>query len=251
LIAVINYDRSFAVKLFQQLCDTDELLLGSYPVERFLYYALQSHFQELKPILDRAITSTVPSVAKVGATQACVISLVIEDGQALANRCLSGTVVHRKASAEVFGANFRLAEFREFCEQSLIQLFNDKEREVREKASQCFFNIQNEQIEEYASLIESFVESLAFAEDYSELIRALEKSTTKLPEKTILRLCERFIDIVLTDKVLDVQTITKLILQSYSQTRNQNLQSICLDLIDRLSQMETYGLQQSLDLYEN
>ena len=251
LIAVINYDRSFAVRLFQQLCDTDELLLGTYPVERFLYYALQSHFQELKPILDRAITSTVLSVAKVGATQACVISLVIEDGQALANRCLLGTVVQRKAAAEVFGANFRLAEFRGFCEQSLMQLFNDKEREVREKASHCFFHIQNEQIEEYASLIESFVESLAFPEDYSELIQALEKSTTKLPEKTTLRLCERFIDIVLTDRVLDVQTITKLILQSYSQTRNQNLQSICLDLIDRLSQMETYGLQQSLDMYEN
>jgi hypothetical protein len=257
LIAVINYDRSFAVKLFQQLCDTDELLLGTYPVERFLHYMLQRHFQELKPILERAISSTVPSVAEVGATQACVISLVIEDGQTLANRCLSGTVVQRKAAAEVFGANFRLAEFREFCEQALIQLFNDSEKEVRNQASDCFFHLEKEQIEECTSLIEAFVESLAFADSHAELIRALEKSTARLPDITV-RLCERFVEVVgrkysdiRTSVLLDAQTITKLLLQTYSQTRERQLQSRCLDLIDRLSQMETYGLRQALDIYED
>jgi hypothetical protein len=256
LIAVINYDRNFAVKLFQQLCDTDELLLGTYPVERFLYYTIQSHFQELKPILERAISSTVPSVTEVEATQACVISLVIESGHILANRCLSGTIAQRKAAAEVFGANFRLAEFREFCEQALIKLFNDSEEEVRKQASHCFFHLEKEQIEECTSLIEAFVESLAFVDGHAELIRALEKSTAKLPDITV-RLCDRFIDVVgnkardIRTSSVDAQTITKLLLQTYSQTRNQQLQSYCLDLVDRLSQMETYGLRQALDVYED
>ncbi len=40
LTAFLNYDRNLAVILFQQLCETEEVLLANKTVEYFLYYAI-------------------------------------------------------------------------------------------------------------------------------------------------------------------------------------------------------------------
>jgi hypothetical protein len=67
LTAMLNYDMELAVNLFLELCETEDALLGTDTVERFLYYALPTHFQKLAPILERAIASNLPNVVEVGA----------------------------------------------------------------------------------------------------------------------------------------------------------------------------------------
>ena len=66
LIAMLNYDRDVAVSLFLKLCDTEDLLLGTQTIETFLYYAMPTHFEELKSILERMIISDHPKVIKGG-----------------------------------------------------------------------------------------------------------------------------------------------------------------------------------------
>ena len=89
-----------------------------------MFYALQTHFETLKPTLERMIESEDPGVATVGARQACLISLILEEARPLAQRCLSGTEAQRVGVAEVYAAHLQTARFRGFCEETLIQLLH-------------------------------------------------------------------------------------------------------------------------------
>lgn len=222
LTAVLNYDRELAVSLFQQLCDTEDALLGTQTVEYFLYYALPTDFQRLVPILERMITSELPDVVSVGARQACLSSLTIEEAGSFAERCLSGTELHRISAAEIFVGNLRAVHLRKFCETGLTQLFNDPNEKVRAKAAKCFFRFEGDQLSEYVNLVEAFVESPAFETDCDDLIYALEKTTAKLPDVTCL-VCEKFISTfgssaadIRTNSAANADTVGQLLIRVYS-----------------------------------
>jgi hypothetical protein len=257
LTAVLNYDRDLAVSLFQQLCETEDALLGTQTVDYFLYYALPTHFEALAPIVERMIMSELPEVVKVGARQACLISLVREEASWLAELCLSGTEAHRIAAAEIFVANLRNAHLREFCENILIQLFNDSSKEVRSQAARCFLHFEGDELGDYISLVEAFVDSPAFITNHHNLIRVLEETTAKLPDEATYRVCDRFLDGIDSDATntrnrsfIDAGKVSTLLLQVYSQSKNQAFQSRCLNLIDRMAQMDVYGLDNALTEYE-
>ncbi|HAX79147.1 MAG TPA: hypothetical protein DCY88_25805 [Cyanobacteria bacterium UBA11372] len=250
LTAVLNYDRDLAVSLFQQLCENEDALLGTQTVEDFLYYALPTHFQQLASIVERMIMSELPEVVEIGARQACLASLMMEEARWLAELCLSGTEDHKQAAAQVFVANLRQARFRDFCEQALIQLFHDSNEKVHSQAARCFLDFEADQLGEYVSLIEAFVDSPSFITHYDNLIGALGKTTAKLPDVTC-RVCDRFLDIVATrTRGLYAPEISQLLVRVYSQSKNQQLQKDCLDLIDRMYQMEIDGLAEAITEYE-
>jgi len=257
LTAMLNYDRDLAVSLFQQLCDTEDALLGTQTVEDFFYYALPTHFEELESIVERMIMSQIPEVVKVGTRQACVAALNIEEARWLAELCLSGTETHRIAATEIFVANFRQAHFREFCENVLIKLFQDSAEPVRFQAANSFLHFEGDELGDYISLVEAFVDSPAFSSDDYNLIRALEKTTAKLPEAVTYGLCARFLEGLRSDDAdarlrgsIKADKVSKLLLQLYSQSKDKELQLHCLDLIDFMTQMEVYGLAEALTQYD-
>ncbi|GAB1543373.1 hypothetical protein NUACC21_60470 [Scytonema sp. NUACC21] len=256
LTAMLNYDRDLAVNLFHELCKTEDVLLATHTVEKFLKYTLPTHFQQLAPILERMITSDLPEVVKVGARQACLASLIIVEARSLGERCLTGTESHRISAARISVANLRTAHFREFCETGLTQLFNDSDKNVRKQAAKCFFRFEGEELGAYVNLVEAFVKSLAFETDCSHLISALQKTTAKLPDITYL-VCEKFIDScgssaadIRTRSAADANEVSELLIRLYSQSKDETLRSRCLDLVDRMMQMETYGLDKALQEFE-
>lgn len=198
------------------------------------------------------IVSELREVVEVGARQACLASLTIEEGHSLALRCLSGTEAQRTAAAEIFVANLRKAHVSSFCSDALVQLFNDPDEKVRSQAAKCFFGFEGEQLGEYISLIEAFVQSPAFTADYEDLIHALEMTTARLPGVTYL-VCERFLEDFSSDEAevrnrrgARADVVSQLLVRVYSQSKDQTLQSRCLDLIDRMTQVAVYELAQAL-----
>jgi hypothetical protein len=249
LTALLKHDRDLAVQLFQQLCETEDVLLGTYHVERFLKYALQTHFDSLKPILERMLSSEVPEAVRIGARQACLASLYLEEAKPLADLCLSGTETQRLSSAEVFALNLR--EYRPLCEDKLIQLFDDPDDKVRVEATKCFNQFEGDELGEYVGLIETFVKSSAFDITRSSLIDALEKTTAKLPNITC-QVCERYLDAAGSHSSYERHAwsdinVSQLILRIYRQTEDEKLIARCLDLIDRIMQIESYGLDRGLN----
>ena len=250
LTAMLNYDRDMAVRLFLELCKTDDKeLLGTETVKHFLYYALQTHFQQLKPLLEQMITSELPEVVRVGARKACLLSLVNEEANDLAKRCLSGTENHRLSAAEIFVANFRSAYFREFCEKNLIQLFNDSDEKVRAQAATCFFKFEGKELGDYINLVEAFVDSKAFKDKAGDLIRAMEKKTAQLPELITLSVFERCIKNSDTYSY-DMKIVSKLLIRLYSYTKDKDLKSLCLDIFDDMILHENYRFYEALQQFE-
>lgn len=249
LTAVLVHDRDLAIRLFKKLCETEDVLLGTNNVEYFIKYASQTHFCCLKPILERMLTSEVPEAVRIAARQVCLASLYVEEAKPLADSCLSGKETQRLSSSEVFASNLR--EFRPLCEDKLIQLFNDPDDKVRVEASNCFNRFEGDELGEYVGLIEAFVESSAFDTTRSSLINALEKTTAKLPDITC-QVCERYLDALSSYRELERHAlsdihVSQLILRIYRQTNDKTLRTRCLDLIDRIMQIESYGLDRGLN----
>ena len=256
LLAVLRHDRNLAVNLFQQLCNTDDALLQTHFVERFLLFALQTHFQELSPILVRMVSSQLPGVASTGARQACLAALHIPEAAGLARICLSGSEAQKIGAAQVMAANVGTATYRSFCEEALIGLFNDVNDDVRSEAAQCFSRFEGTQIEEYEHLIAQFVSSDAFQQNYVHLMMALEETTAKLPEVT-LSACERFIDFagpassdIGTGTAFSADSVTKLTLRIYQQSTEDTIRVRSLNLIDKLMEHSAYGIEKALENFE-
>jgi hypothetical protein len=256
LTAVLNYDRGLAVKHFERFCNTEDVLLGTREVENFLFYAVQTQFDELQSILERMLTSAEVDVATAGARQACVASLEVKEARPLAERCLSGTGAQRVGAAEVYAVNLRTARYRSVCEDALTRLFDDESEKVRSEASKCFYRFDGEELGQYAGLIKDFVLSTAFATEHRQLIYALKKTTAELPEATALA-CARILDLV-GQEAADIRTasagladdVVQLLIRTYNQSRNTETQARCLDLFDRMAQRGVYGVNRALDQYE-
>ena len=127
---------------------------------------------------------------------------------------------------------------------------------MRAQAAKCFNDIQEESLKQYVNLIEAFTSSPAFAGNHDNLIRALERTTAKLPDVTCL-ICERFLDVVgaeATDiskgSAMDAAIISRLLLRVYSQIRDPMIQTRCLNLMDRMMEVGAYGVDEALSLYD-
>jgi hypothetical protein len=207
-------------------------------------------------IQERMTGSLEPEVATVGARQACLASLFVEEARPLAERCISGTEAQQMGAAEVCAANLRTASFRSVCEESLITLFNSPYEKVRSKAGTCFHGFEGEDLGPYEELVDAFVESPAFASHYFHSIYALDQTTARLPNVTCLA-CERFLNTfgreagdIRTGHAADADMVCRLIVRAYSQTRDEGLQARCLDVIDRMTQTRAFGFEKVLALYD-
>ncbi len=256
LLVVLRHDRDLAVALFRQLCNTEDALLQTPFIERFLLFALQTHFQELSQILKRMVSSQLHDIATAGARQACLAALDLPESADLAELCLSGSEAQRIGAAQVMAANVKTAAFRSFCEDALIKLFNDTSADVRAEAAECFSRFEGTQLGEYANLVTQFVSSKAFRQKYYPLLNALEETTAKLPEVT-LTACERFIDFaghassdIATGTALSADSVTKLTLRIYQQSTEDTIRGRSLNLIDKLMENSAYGIDEALENFE-
>ncbi|MGC2236179.1 MAG: NACHT domain-containing protein [Pyrinomonadaceae bacterium] len=256
LINILNHDRNLAVNLFLSLCNSRDELLRTRGVERFLNYALQTHYTILLPILQRMINSKDANTKTAGARLSCIMGLLLEEAQQLTETCIQGDETLRIGAAQVFAANLLEARFKEFCVNNLCVFFNDEAEEVRKAASECFRKLRNDQLGEYINLVDSFVKSEAFTEEHDLLFYALEKSTIPLPELSCLAF-ERFLEIagiavadISTHAAAESYQVSKLLIRLYSQSKDPHIQTRCLNLIDTLSQIKALGLNEALTDYE-
>ena len=253
LIAVLRFDRDLAVELFRKLCSTEDSLLHTPYIERFMYFALHTHFQELVPILERMVNSGIPHVASAGARQACLAALDLPEASALAGICLSGSESQRVGAAQVMSANIKVATCRPFCEDALVSLFNDPSEKVRAEAANCFRRFEGNDLAAYEHLIGQFVLSDGFPQNRFCLLMALEHTTAKLPQAT-LSACKRFIDVaglaagdISTREAGDAGFVIKLTLRAYQQSSDESIRARSLDLVDKLMELGAYGIHDALE----
>ncbi len=255
LVASLQYDCDLAVDLFLELSDSDERLLATHYFDRFLHYAIHTHFKELQPTLSRMVESKFEDVATAGSRRACVASLSVDEAIPLARRCISGPESMRKAAAEVYARNIRYSACRAECEKMLGILFSDDDKDVRETASRCFIGFEGSELRDYSDLVKSYIESPAFEPD-SPLIRALRDTTANMPSEILLA-CERYFDLV-GGNAGDVsarasansEAVITLVIRVYGKATTDEVKSKCLDLIDKAILLGAYGVDSVEDTFD-
>ena len=256
LLQVLRHDQDLAVKLFLNLCDTDERLLKTSPVNRFLQYSAPTHYSQLEPLLTRMVNSADGEVAQHASIQICLSSLDNEAALPLSHSCIDGSTELRLGAAQVFATNFKLAEFRIRCEEMLVSFFSDTDAPVRREAARCFYKIEGNELEAFLPLAEAFMDSFAFRQEYHAFFTALKKSEGNLPD-TILKACELLIEIAeenssnleFGSSISDAGLVS-LILRIYSNAEDDETKCRCLDLIDTLTLRGAFGLEQEVAAFD-
>ena len=243
LCAVSYHDPALSMSLFQRMTLSEDLLLATRYICRFIHARLRDNFTELRPIIERMLRSSASEVRKVGARFAGLAFLAHEHAaDHLVDGALQGDAQRRFGIAEVAAANIAVPECRVWCETRLAALFDDDNPEVRREAASCFRQLQENSLDDYVDLIATFRDSKAFEENSFSILDALEKSPRRLPGM-ICEICEKFLD-CLANRARDirsrhasglpVRTVAKLIFRTYQQHQADKWTSRSLDLIDRL-----------------
>jgi hypothetical protein len=256
LLALLDKHRKLAVSLMLQLVEAEDALLATPHVERFLHYAARTHFGDIASVLGRMIDSDLHRVQQVGGRQSVMSYIFNPDAEDLAYAATTHRADPvRLGAAQVASANIADADAADRLRPLLIRLFSDPAEEVRERAADSFRAFKDLSGSEYDELLSAFVESPAFSEGASHLFRALDEARDP-PVQATIAACERFALLLLDEgdpfsaRGLDADRAAQILLRSYQGTTDEELRRRCLDTIDMLSRLRTYGLEKALAAFE-
>ncbi|MBE2222901.1 MAG: ATP-binding protein [Anaerolineae bacterium] len=171
LTYMIQYDRLRAWSLFEQLIDGHEVLLEAHYVREFLYWSFYKNYMQVSRYLEMMMHYSNEEVQERGAGLACVAAIsggAIESeeafaaAQALADQAISGLPAWRRGAAHIYTYNMTHGssiETQQLCQEKVCQLFDDEDKEVREKINHKFYAMSGEHFFE----LRKFMEEYAFA----------------------------------------------------------------------------------------
>ena len=233
------HNPALGVRLFLNLNVSDVRLLATRHVRGFIHDRLGDSFADLRPVIERMLRSSEPEVCEVGARLASLTHLMGEDAGNLVDEALRGEPHQRLGVAQVAAANIAIPDCRGWSVETLAALFNNDDTEVRREAASCFQQLNNEALDIYEELIETFCDSRGFPDESYWLLSLLEDSLSRLPGMTC-RVCEQLLDELgngpansSTGRV-DTRTLATLVFRTYLQHQDDEWTSRALDLIDRL-----------------
>lgn len=245
VIALLNRDPDHALTLAEELFDTDIDVLDAHPTESLLRYGTIRAPDRFALTLARALAGP-ESVAIRGGHIWAVLSYRGDLRTPVATDISDLPVAARAGAAAVFAHNASdsIGE--------LAALFDDGDAEVRKQASLAMYEIDEIPDAELEPLIAAFVKSRAFADHMDQLIHSLERRASKLPPSTI-EVCEEAVavggrdlgDIRTASAIISRDLIT-VILRLYRQG-DPPLRTRCLDLVDRLTELNAYDVYRALD----
>jgi hypothetical protein len=153
--------------LSELLLDADLDLYDTRAVERLMSYLLVREPARFAPYLARALAGPPPVAERAGRLWALLeIRDTLPDGLP---RALSDLLLEApRGAAEAFARN------ADDSIEQLTALFNDPDKEVREKAAGCLRFLERHSEATAAAIIAAFTGSKAFEEHFDEFIRPLE-----------------------------------------------------------------------------
>ena len=258
-LAAIDSDwafRLYVVLLSGKPGPEEDTLLATPYVRRFLEWDVRRNFVRQRPYVLRALHSEAPDVNQVGAEVACTAVLLGSNASDLVEMAHTGSTAHRRGIVLVVVEVLRFREHREWAEAQLTILFDDADRNVQRIAASCFRSLEGSPLEDYEALIMGFCSSRAFPRHADDLLRALEKSSHRLPGivcTVLIGLLERSNEEawhIPSAAYISPNLVVKLVLRIYHQHPHSEWTSTCLDLLDRMSMSGGLYVKSALEDYE-
>ena len=254
---MLNLDRQKAVNLFLRLCQgTDDALFGTRHVEQFIRYATFDHYDSLRGTLLAMLRMEGTDARAAAARQITLSAFHNTSAEKDAASVLSGDEVARNAAAEVYARNLGSKSVQGVCRKRLIELFNDPSKKVRDAAADCFRWLDEQHLASENELIAEFINSEALSDNSHDLTLALEKCSTLLPE-VICAMPERLIarhrasgagPLAIASRW--VHDLPALVVRLYEQTRDPQVKTRCLNIIDDLLELGSTEIDTQLTRVE-
>jgi hypothetical protein len=151
----------------------------------------------------------------------------------------------------ILAARVRWADDPELLNR-LARMFDDDDEEVRKAAATVAGNLRGESLARYRALLAAFIASPA-AHDPTQLLLTLEHAPEPEHDLT-LQLAHRIVDKdarelgdIRTSAAGDARYLARLLLRSYSLVEDATLRAQLLDVIDRLLEINAYGIADAID----
>ena len=253
---LLNYSRDLAVRLFVTACDGRVDIWTTHPFQRFVRYAIYTHYAQLRPILQSALRSDDPKSNEVAARLIVFAELddvdVGSDGEAVR----AGNVAMRKAAVCVYARNVAKEVVGPMCMTMLEGFFDDESEDVRSEAAGLFSGVSDEWLIRSKDYILRFIETTAFETRPYDLLHSIRGSKLAVPD-VICRAGERVLGFFGEEgphaagrSSMIAQTIAALVVRQYQQSEEASTRTRCLDLIDGMEQAGYFGIEAELSRLE-
>ena len=255
-LPLLNYSRDHAVRLFIAACRHCEDTWRTVPFERFIHYAMHTHYDQLRPLLQTVLSAQDERAVELVARQLALCELNDVDVGSDGDRVRLGSGMMRKAVVGVYTRNIAKEVVGAVCMSRLETFFDDTEEAVRSGASKAFFRVSGEWLLQSKEYVLRFIESRAFESDPYDVLRVLEESNLAVPD-VVCRAAERVLGFLGEEGThvayrgsMVAKTLSTLVVRQYQQAVDEALKRRCLDLIDQMEEAGYFGIDAELSRLE-
>ena len=249
--ACLRHEPSRAYEAFDQLIDTDDILLATRSVERLILCIGNSTPEKIDPIVDRMLKSEEPKVREAGGNIA-VFAACHWNRPRLMERVLAADVDIRKGAAESCVKMISASQDSKLVLDALHKLMNDEDDEVCKKVGEIAEVFNGHELCLPVDFLKELIKSPTYIHVIPQLLIHLEKVTDKVDDLIALTLY-RFIEIN-GDDIANMQTrsyrILDLVIRGLAQAKNKKRISALLDVLDHLVEMNVYGINEKIERIE-
>ena len=252
LLPMLNFSRDLAVRLFVRACSGYREMWSTPPYESFLRYAVLSHYHRLRPVLQAALRCADEEAAKCSARQIALAELSDVDVGSDGEQVRTGSIPMRRAAAGIYARNVEQEVVGPVCLMRLEPFLDDEDESVRSEAATALAHVSGEWLRRGKDFLLRFIESKAFESDPHTVLRALEDSNLALPN-VVCRAAERIVEFLGSAGThiagrgsMAAGSLATLVVRQYQQTAEHALKTRCLDLIDRMEEEGSFGIENEL-----
>lgn len=245
VLALMNYEPALAYDLGEALLDADIDLYDTRRVERLMCYLVLREPNRFGRFLARALAGPEPVAERAGHLWA-LLSFRDSLPPDIPQQSTDLSVEARRGAAASSAHNATESA------DLLTAFFDDPDEEVRKQAASTMGYLESLAPETVAALTQGFLPSKAFEEHFDELIEDLQ-SVESIDGELALKVCERAITLagaaigdIRTARSMIGQPVMVSLLRVYRQGDDSQRQR-CLNVIDRLSEFNAYGLLEALN----
>jgi hypothetical protein len=247
LLPVLNIDSELAVAWFCKACERDLRVAASPRAVFFFNHTVESHFEQIAPIIKAMVSSPLDDVSQEGAKEVAARWLFYGIFEEELGECRTGNIPQRKGIAEIAAGLLNDAKYSKKCQELLLPLFHDPEKEVRaETLKMMRGNMLPDGLAKNSEFMKAYIRSEAFTDNPSVIVHNLkELSGSLIPlDEIIFTVCEVF-STTLREKSREagshipytISQVCSLLLRLYEQAigaNNIKISNHCMDVWDML-----------------
>ncbi|ONI74141.1 hypothetical protein BWI15_12295 [Kribbella sp. ALI-6-A] len=247
IAACLRYARPEAISAFQQLIDTEDLLLAAELVQRLMLYIGNVNPEVVDPVIQRMLSSEDVEAREAGGQIAAFAALEWQRPE-LMDQAMSLDARVRQGVAQVCSRHVDRTSNAALATTILMRLMNDEDDEVRKAAAEVAPHLREHPLRPFADLLEALIDSPSYEHATPQLLLTLEYAPDKVDDLA-LKAAQRFLKVygeeagdLSTSAAGDAHYISELVVRGLAQSRNPQHRAALLDVLDSLLELGVYGI---------